>query len=93
MSRPNILTVRDLPPKVIVDAYRVILIVLPAALPGNQSKKRQRMLTAWLVRSSGRWAGVFSCRRESAGPGIYMAGLYKLLQRDTVQLKSAIITV
>jgi len=39
MPSPNILTVRDLPLKIIVDAYRVILIVMLVALPGVQSEK------------------------------------------------------
>lgn len=74
MSRPNILPVRDLPPKVIVYAYRVILIVLLATFPGTQSEKRQRMLATWLVRPVGRWAGVFSCCAASGAAGGNLRG-------------------
>src|SRR3954470_5186035 len=74
MSRPDILTVRDLPPKVIMDAYRVILIILNVAFPGTQSEKRQRMLATWLVPSFGSWAGEFSCRAASGAAGGNLRG-------------------
>jgi hypothetical protein len=79
MSRPNILTVRDLLPKVIVDVYRVILIVLLVALLGTQSEKQQRILATRLVNSFGRLASVFSyCAASGAASGYLRGSVVKI---------------
>jgi hypothetical protein len=76
MPSSNVLTLGDLPPKVIVDTFGVILVILFVAFPAAQSEKWQCTFTSSLiglfgqrVGSFGEWTGYFSGRADFGAVG------------------------